>query len=118
MLVTVSTMLSHILHRMEKTTKMKEMVHESGRRIKNKDMFVTELQAKLEANYVKQKHWQSTQYLKITSIITWHSDSILFNLYLSWNLNLYSGHTLGGYEQCNKRTHSLHRLTNLTTEAA
>jgi len=55
---------------MEKTIKMKEMVHESGRRIRDKGMFVSELQAKPEANYVKQKHWQSAQYLKISSTIT------------------------------------------------
>lgn len=55
---------------LEKTTKMEEMVHESGRRIKDKGMFVSELQAKLEANYVKQKHWQNAQYLKISSTIT------------------------------------------------
>ena len=88
---------------MEKTTKMKEMVHESGRRIKDKGMSVSELQAKPEANYVKQKHRQSAQYLKISSTITLHSASILCKLHLSWNLNLYNGHTLG-YEKCNKRT--------------
>ena len=36
------------------------MVHESGRRIKDK---VSELQVKPEANYVKQKHWQNARYL-------------------------------------------------------
>jgi len=55
---------------MEKATKMEEMVPESGRRIKDKGMFVSELQAKPEANYVKQKHWQSAQNLKISSTIT------------------------------------------------
>jgi hypothetical protein len=55
---------------MEKTTKMKEMVQESGRRIKDKGMFVGEFQAKPEANYVKWKHWQRAQYLKIFSTIT------------------------------------------------
>ena len=70
MLVTISTMLSHILHRVEKTTKMIEMVHESGRRIKDKGIFVIELQAKPKANYVKQTYWQNAQYLKISSMIT------------------------------------------------
>jgi len=55
---------------MEKTTKIKETVHESGRRIKDKGMFVSELQAKPDANYIKHKHWQSAQYLKISSTIT------------------------------------------------
>jgi len=45
------------------------------------------------------------------------SASILFKLYLSWNLNLYNGHTLG-YEEGNKRTYRLHELTNITTEVA
>jgi hypothetical protein len=54
----------------EKTTKIKEMVHESGRRIKDKGVFVTELQAKPEANYVKQTYWENAQYLKISSMIT------------------------------------------------
>jgi len=54
----------------EKTTKMIEMVHESGRRIKDKGIFVIELQAKPKANYVKQTYWQNAQYLKISSMIT------------------------------------------------
>ena len=46
------------------------MVHESGGRIKDKGMLVSELQAKPEANYVNQKYWLSAQYLKISSTIT------------------------------------------------
>jgi len=49
---------------------MEEMLHESGRRIKDKGMFVSELSAKTEANYVKEKHWQNAQYLKISCTIT------------------------------------------------
>jgi hypothetical protein len=49
---------------------MEETVHESGRRIKEKGMFVSELSAKPEANYVKEKHWQNAQYLKISCMIT------------------------------------------------
>ena len=46
------------------------MVHESGGRIKDKGMLVSELQAKPEANYVNQKYWLIAQYLKISSTIT------------------------------------------------
>ena len=81
-------------------------------------MFVGEFQAKPEANYVKWKHWQRAQYLKIFSTITWHSASILFKLYLSWDFEFIQWSHISIRQQRNKETYKMHELTNLTPEVA